>query len=221
LHYQFDKPTLSRELIEQQVNKKYNLGEYAPIGEDSQPDEREGLRDIEFDVSGKDGIEAKLAQQKEELLRKPDQARSEVIHKQNAEALKQDWEKQLPTIQTKLKAFELQVEGLKDPVKIPLDGADNIIAGLLTGDILKNGHQVNDKNLADAEDIIRSRAILANLPKIAKAIFMASKGKVDEDVYQDVHNTSISQKKPAPGENAGKKSGLDSLKDAASRALKH
>ncbi len=210
LSIQLAKPTIKREDIEFQVNKKYGLGEFASENEQGEKDESQGLKDIEFEVAGQDGIEAKLAQQKEDLLKVAAKPRSEVAKEQTELAIKNDWEKQLPTLKEKAKTFELTVKGLDKPIKIDLDLKDEDVNELVEN-WTKSGHAPTESNLKVAEKILHEAAIGRNTAKIVEKAIMAVTGKQEEVHYDELHNPSAKASKPQ-GELP--KSGMDELKAA-------
>ncbi len=212
LSLQLAKPTIKREDIEFQVNKKYGLGEFAPKNDEDVPDETQGLRDIEFEVAGQDGIDAKLAQQKEDLLKVAAKPRSQVVKEQTEEALKTDWDKQLPALKTKATAYEVKLKGVA-PFKVDLDLSDDDVKAI-SDNWIKSGHGPTDANLQVAEKILREAALGRNVDKIVSKAVQAATGKLEEDVYDELHHTSL--KNPAPTGDLPK-SGMDELKEAAAR----
>jgi len=212
---QLEKPTIPKEKIEKFVKQQYGLGEYAPIGEDGETrNEQDGLDRLEYEAAGAEGISAKLAKQKEELVKVAAKPRSQVAQEISQKELTAQWSKEIPTFESTLKAYEAKIEGLESPLKVELEGYGQEKLDEYIQTIAKSGHKVTPEALDVVKKQILKDAIYDNLNKILHEAAKASQGKLDKKYLDELHNPSKFQSAP---KSAGAK---ETPKEELERQLK-
>ena len=172
-------------------------------------EKRYGLTEGEFEPEeieiNKIGLASEVATVTKELkemkenLKVPEPATKE-IPPEEVEKMKEDWKKVGTVMIGKIKEIPVPVNGSDTPLmtfKIPeeqLADLENEVAEYA----VKNGFELNEKNVKAIGNIIYNMAVISNFDKIVKSVFEKARSMTAEEVHSFYENPSPLDNKDTP-----------------------